>query len=33
MVMNFGQKIAQGIPGEIMENQEVKEAYIGTEIS
>jgi branched-chain amino acid transport system ATP-binding protein len=33
MVMNFGEKIAEGIPGEIMENQEVKEAYIGTEIS
>ena len=33
IVMNFGEKIAEGVPGEIMENQEVKEAYIGTEIS
>lgn len=33
IVMNFGEKIAEGNPGEIMENQEVKEAYIGTEIS
>jgi branched-chain amino acid transport system ATP-binding protein len=33
VVMNFGEKIAEGIPGEIMKNQEVKEAYIGTEIS
>lgn len=29
MVMNFGQKIAEGIPEEVMENQEVKEAYLG----
>ena len=29
MVMNFGQKIAEGIPEEVMENQTVKEAYLG----
>lgn len=29
MVMNFGQKIAEGIPEEVMENQKVKEAYLG----
>ena len=31
MVMNFGEKIAEGIPKEVMENKEVREAYLGTE--
>ena len=29
MVMNFGQKIAEGIPEEVMENQKVRNAYLG----
>ncbi len=31
MVMNFGEKIAEGVPEEVMERKEVKEAYLGTE--
>jgi len=31
MVMNFGKKIAEGIPGEVMGSKEVREAYLGTE--
>lgn len=31
MVMNFGEKIAEGVPEEVMETKEVKEAYLGTE--
>jgi len=30
IVMNFGEKIAEGDPVEVIENQEVKEAYLGT---
>ena len=33
IVMNFGEKIAEGIPVEVIENQEVKEAYLGTATS
>ncbi|MBN1104540.1 MAG: ABC transporter ATP-binding protein [Deltaproteobacteria bacterium] len=33
IVMNFGEKIAEGIPHEVMENEMVKKAYWGTEIS
>lgn len=31
MVMNFGEKIAEGVPKEVMERKEVREAYLGTE--
>ncbi len=31
MVMNFGEKLAEGAPKEVMENREVREAYLGTE--
>jgi ABC-type branched-subunit amino acid transport system ATPase component len=31
MVLNYGQKIAEGKAAEVMENSEVKKAYLGTE--
>jgi branched-chain amino acid transport system ATP-binding protein len=31
MVLNYGQKIAEGKSGEVMESEEVKKAYLGTE--
>lgn len=31
IVMNFGQKIADGLPDEVMEKKEVKKAYLGRE--
>lgn len=31
IVLNFGQKIAEGKPGEVMQLEEVKKAYIGSE--
>lgn len=32
MVLNFGQKIAEGSPVEVMQNEEVKKAYLGVDI-
>lgn len=32
MVLNFGQKIAEGTPQEVMQNDEVKKAYLGVDI-
>ena len=29
-VINFGRKLAEGIPKEVMEREEVKAAYLGT---
>jgi len=31
--MNFGQKIAEGTPQEVMNNPEVRKAYLGRERS
>lgn len=31
LVLNFGEKIADGLPEEVMESEEVKKAYLGTE--
>jgi len=33
MVLDFGEKIAEGTPGEVMENTRVRKAYLGEEIS
>jgi branched-chain amino acid transport system ATP-binding protein len=31
MVLNFGQKLTEGPPDEVMEDPKVKEAYLGSE--
>jgi branched-chain amino acid transport system ATP-binding protein len=31
IVLNFGKKIAEGSAGEVMESDEVKKAYLGSE--
>lgn len=31
MVMNFGEKIAEGVPEKVMKSKQVREAYLGTE--
>ncbi len=31
MVMNFGEKLTEGVPEEVMQNEKVKEAYLGSE--
>jgi len=31
MVLNFGEKLTEGIPEEVMANEKVKEAYLGSE--
>ena len=31
MVLNFGQKLIEGIPEEVMADEKVKEAYLGSE--
>ena len=31
MVLNFGMKLLEGTPEEVVENEQVKEAYFGSE--
>jgi branched-chain amino acid transport system ATP-binding protein len=33
MVLNFGEKIAEGVPEEVMDDENVKQAYLGSEKS
>ncbi len=32
LILNFGQKISEGSPEEVMESEDVKRAYLGTEV-
>ncbi len=32
IVLNYGMKIADGAPNDVMESEEVKKAYLGTEV-
>ena len=32
MVLNFGQKIAEDVPSQVMESPEVQEAYFGAQV-
>ncbi len=32
IVLNFGVKIADGIPGQVLESEQVKKAYLGTDV-
>jgi branched-chain amino acid transport system ATP-binding protein len=32
IVLNFGQKIAEGAPSDVIEIEDVRKAYLGTEI-
>jgi len=31
MVLNFGEKLTEGIPEEVMADEEVRKAYLGSE--
>lgn len=32
IVLNFGQKIAEGVPSDVIEREDVRKAYLGTEV-
>jgi branched-chain amino acid transport system ATP-binding protein len=32
LVMNFGEKLAEGSPGEVMKDPKVRRAYLGEEV-